>query len=93
MEKHASVKCDILEIGRKQNALWIEEVGKVMPFKYLNWLQDKLESSGDIALEQIDDLAAATQGVALERLGWSGWSPGPFVQLDFTLLKRRNTEH
>lgn len=92
MEKHASVKYDTLEVDRKQKAVWTEGVGKVVLFQYLNWPRDKLGSSGNVALEQIADPAAATQGVALERLGWSGWSPGPFAQLDFTLLKRRNTE-
>lgn len=56
-----------------------------MLFQYLNWPHGKLGSRGGVALDQIADRAAATQGVAVERLGWSGWSPGPFVRLDFTL--------
>lgn len=57
----------------------------MMLFQYLNWPHGKLGSRGGVALDQIADRAAATQGVAVERLGWSGWSPGPFVRLDFTL--------
>lgn len=68
----------------------LEELEKRCP---LNRPLDKLGNSGDVAFEQIADPTIATQGVSSERLEWSGWPPGPFVQLDFTLLKRRNTEH
>ena len=93
MKKYASMKYDTLEVDRKQKAVLIGGVRKKMSFKYLNWPHDKLGSSGDVAFEQIADPTIATSGVSLERLGWSGWPPEPFVQLDFSLLKRRNIEH
>lgn len=55
MKRHDIVKCDTLEVDRKQNIVWTEGGGKEICFKHLHCPHCKLRSCGDVPLEQITD--------------------------------------